>query len=174
MPHIFHAVGAISREGIQLGSAHFNNYAAGIIISARVGIAIIAALLFVWSVDYRELLSGLVRLRLPYPLSLTIYLALRYVPLMRFHHREIRDAIKVRLQGLKVRRSKRLRLELSYLFLLFLTGLRTADITADAIILRGRDVTTGRPLILPQLRVSLGGVMLVMGVVVIVLAAITG
>jgi len=107
------------------------------IYAFRVMNVMLGSMVFVSTTNPRELVSGLIRLGLPYRLAFTIFVGLNYVPTMAAEIGYVRDAQRIR--GL--RRDKSLgglvKMYLTYLLAVLLRALRKAQITAYALDSKG-------------------------------------
>lgn len=130
---------SITSEGLREGS----------ILFFRVAFVVLASFTFLWITDIRELMVGLVRIGIPYRYAFSIYLSLRYIPIMKAERDIIKGAIAVRCQSYKIGIKWRLRLWMRYIFLLVVNGLRKADQTAIAMQVRGFGIKSSRTFITP-------------------------
>src|ERR1041384_681470 len=73
--------------GISLGQQGFDR---GLEFFLRITIMVLASFIFIWTTDIRDLMTGLVRLGMPYRFAFAIFLALRFLPIIQ---QEV-DAVK--------------------------------------------------------------------------------
>src|ERR1041384_4207178 len=148
---LFHSVSHEGREVLRLGflSVTREGLNEGLILFFRVAFVVLASLTFLWTSDIRELMVGLVRVRVPYSFAFAIYIALRYIPTMRVERNTIREAFAVRCQSQLIRMRWRFRLWMRYIFLLVINGLQKAEQTAVAMQIRGFGMRRRRTFITP-------------------------
>jgi len=105
--------------------------------AARILNVMLSSMLFIWVTNPRDLVTGLVRLGLPYRLAFTIFVGLNYIPILTHEMGYINDAQKLR--GLRKDKSVRglLRLYRTYIVAILLRSLRKAQITAFALDSKG-------------------------------------
>ena len=117
----------LTREGLSQRS----------IYAFRVMNVMLGSVVFVSVTNPRELVSGLIKLGLPYRFAFTIFVGLNYVPTMASEIGYVRDAQRIR--GL--RRDKTpgglIKMYLTYLLAVLLRALRKAQITAYALDSKG-------------------------------------
>jgi energy-coupling factor transport system permease protein len=109
----------VHSEGIRLGFA----------IGLRIALISLAALVFIWTTQPRDLIIGLVQLGMPYRLGYAILIAFQFVPLLEAQAGVIRDAHSVR--GV-ADASGRIEAWRRYMFPLLAFGIRKAEAAAIA------------------------------------------
>lgn len=109
----------VHSEGVRLGLA----------IGFRIALISVAALIFIWTTQPRDLIIGLVQLGLPYRLGYAILVAFQFVPLLEAQAGVIRDAHSVR--GV-AQASGRIEAWRRYMFPLLAFGIRKAEAAAIA------------------------------------------
>jgi energy-coupling factor transport system permease protein len=103
----------------------------------RITIMVLASFIFIWTTDIRELMTGFVRIGMPYRFAFAIFLALRFLPIVQQEVDAVKaaHAIRGRAVGSPIRH--RFRLWQRYMFTVIVNGLRKAENTALAIESRG-------------------------------------
>ena len=109
----------VHSEGVRLGLA----------IGLRIALISVAAMVFIWTTQPRDLIIGLVQLGLPYRLGYAILVAFQFVPLLEAQAGVIRDAHSVR--GV-AQASGRIEAWRRYMFPLLAFGIRKAESAAIA------------------------------------------
>lgn len=109
----------------------------GLAFFFRLAIMVLVSFLLIWTTDIRELMVGLVRLRLPYRFAFVIFMALRFLPVIQEEVDAVRAAHAIRGRASKSQIKHRFRLWQRYLFTVIVNGLRKAENTAMAIDSRG-------------------------------------
>ncbi len=109
----------------------------GLAFFFRLAIMVLISFLLIWTTDIRELMVGLVRLKLPYRFAFAIFMALRFLPLIQEEVDAVRAAHAIRGRASKSQIRHRFRLWQRYLFTVIVNGLRKAENTAMAIESRG-------------------------------------
>ncbi len=109
----------------------------GLAFFFRLAIMVLISFLLIWTTDIRELMVGLVRLKLPYRFAFAIFMALRFLPLIQEEVDAVRAAHAIRGRASKSQIKHRFRLWQRYLFTVIVNGLRKAENTAMAIESRG-------------------------------------
>lgn len=101
--------------------------------AARILNVMLSSMLFVWVTNPRDLVTGLVRLGLPYRIAFTIFVGLNYIPILSNEVGYIKEA--QRLRGLQSDRSLPglLRSYKTFLVAILLRSLRKAQVTAFAL-----------------------------------------
>ncbi len=117
----------VMQESLQDGLAFF----------FRLAIMVLISFLLIWTTDIRELMVGLVRLRLPYRFAFVIFMALRFLPVIQEEVDAVRAAHAIRGRASKSLIKHRFRLWQRYMFTVIVNGLRKAENTAMAIESRG-------------------------------------
>jgi energy-coupling factor transport system permease protein len=109
----------------------------GLTFFFRLAIMVMASFMLIWTTDIRDLMTGLVRLGMPYRFAFAIFMALRFLPLIQQEVDAVRSAHAIRGRAAKSQLSHRFRLWQRYLFTVIVNGLRKAENTAMAIESRG-------------------------------------
>ncbi len=109
----------------------------GLAFFFRLAIMVLISFLLIWTTDIRELMVGLVHLKLPYRFAFAIFMALRFLPLIQEEVDAVRAAHAIRGRASKSQLKHRFRLWQRYLFTVIVNGLRKAENTAMAIESRG-------------------------------------
>jgi energy-coupling factor transport system permease protein len=109
----------------------------GLAFFFRLAIMVLVSFLLIWTTDIRELMVGLVRLKLPYRFAFAIFMALRFLPVIQEEVDAVRAAHAIRGRASKSQIKHRFRLWQRYLFTVIVNGLRKAENTAMAIESRG-------------------------------------
>lgn len=109
----------------------------GLVPAGRLFIVVLLSLAFFQISDPRRLADGLNRLGLRSKWAFAVYLGLRYVDLLRTSGQDIRDSIRLRLQGRRRGLYSEIRLFARFVFLLVVTSLVKAEKTALAMQARG-------------------------------------
>jgi energy-coupling factor transport system permease protein len=89
----------ITTEGLRFGAT----------FALRISLIAFASLVFIWTTDPKRLVMGLIYLGLPYRIAYSVFIALRFVPVLEHEAVVIREAqavrgvdeVKGRLEGLK-------------------------------------------------------------------------
>ena len=120
--------------GINVGQQAFER---GLEYFLRITIMVLASFIFIWTTDIRELMTGFVRIGMPYRFAFAIFLALRFLPIVQQEVDAVKaaHAIRGRAVGSPIRH--RFRLWQRYMFTVIVNGLRKAENTALAIESRG-------------------------------------
>lgn len=120
--------------GLTVGQQAFDR---GLEYFLRITIMVLASFIFIWTTDIRELMTGFVRIGMPYRFAFAIFLALRFLPIVQQEVDAVRaaHAIRGRAVGSPIRH--RFRLWQRYMFTVIVNGLRKAENTALAIESRG-------------------------------------
>lgn len=101
--------------------------------AARILNVMLASIIFVWVTNPRDLVTGLIKLGVPYRIAFTIFVGLNYIPILSAEIGYIKDA--QRLRGLQRDRSLRgmARSYGTYVMAVLMRSLRKAQITAFAL-----------------------------------------
>jgi energy-coupling factor transport system permease protein len=120
--------------GITIGQQAFER---GLEYFLRITIMVLASFIFIWTTDIRDLMTGFVRIGMPYRFAFAIFLALRFLPIVQQEVDAVKaaHAIRGRAVGSPIRH--RFRLWQRYMFTVIVNGLRKAENTALAIESRG-------------------------------------
>lgn len=105
--------------------------------AARIVNVMFSSMLFVWVTNPRDLVTGLVRLGMPYRIAFTIFIGLNYIPILTNEMGYINDAQTLR--GLRKDKSISglVQMYKTYLVAVLLRSLRKAQITAYALDSKG-------------------------------------
>ena len=120
--------------GITLGQQGFER---GLEFFLRITIMVLASFIFIWTTDIRELMTGFVRIGMPYRFAFAIFLALRFLPIVQQEVDAVRAAHAIRGRAVRSPIRHRFRLWQRYMFTVIVNGLRKAENTALAIESRG-------------------------------------
>lgn len=120
--------------GIQLGEQGFER---GLEFFLRITIMVLASFIFIWTTDIRDLMTGFVRIGMPYRFAFAIFLALRFLPIVQQEVEAVKAAHAIRGRALRSPIRHRFRLWQRYMFTVIVNGLRKAENTALAIESRG-------------------------------------
>lgn len=110
-------------------TVHSEGIRLGLTIGLRIALVSVAALVFIWTTQPRDLIIGLVQFGLPYRLGYAILVAFQFVPLLEAQAGVIRDAHSVR--GV-AQASGRIEAWRRYMFPLLAFGIRKAESAAIA------------------------------------------
>jgi energy-coupling factor transport system permease protein len=103
----------------------------------RITIMVLASFIFIWTTDIRDLMTGFVRIGMPYRFAFAIFLALRFLPIVQQEVDAVKAAHAIRGRALRSPIRHRFRLWQRYMFTVIVNGLRKAENTALAIESRG-------------------------------------
>ncbi len=117
----------ISQQGFDRGLEFF----------LRITIMVLASFIFIWTTDIRELMTGFVKLGMPYRYAFAIFLALRFLPIVQQEVDAVKAAHAIRGRAYHSPIRHRFRLWQRYMFTVIVNGLRKAENTALAIESRG-------------------------------------
>ena len=120
--------------GITLGKQGFDK---GLEFFLRITIMVLASFIFIWTTDIRDLMTGLVRIGMPYRFAFAIFLALRFLPIVQQEVDAVKAAHAIRGRAVRSPIRHRFRLWQRYMFTVIVNGLRKAENTALAIDSRG-------------------------------------
>jgi energy-coupling factor transport system permease protein len=120
--------------GITLGQQAFER---GLEYFLRITIMVLASFIFIWTTDIRDLMTGFVRIGMPYRFAFAIFLALRFLPIVQQEVDAVKAAHAIRGRALRSPIRHRFRLWQRYMFTVIVNGLRKAENTALAIESRG-------------------------------------
>ena len=98
---------------------------------------VLASFIFIWTTDIRDLMTGLVRIGMPYRFAFAIFLALRFLPIIQQEVEAVKSAHAIRGRASNSLIRHRFRLWQRYMFTVIVNGLRKAENTALAIESRG-------------------------------------
>jgi len=142
--------------------------------AARILNVMLSSMLFIWVTNPRDLVTGLVRLGLPYRLAFTIFVGLNYIPILTHEMGYINDAQKLR--GLRKDKSLKglLRLYRTYIVAVLLRSLRKAQVTAYALDSKGFGAHPERTYLNPFHWTTGGLVWLAAWVLVVIISLYSG
>ena len=98
---------------------------------------VLASFLFIWTTDIRDLMTGLVHIGMPYRYAFSVFLALRFIPIVQQEVDAVKAAHAIRGRASYSPIKHRFRLWQRYMFTVIVNGLRKAENTALAIESRG-------------------------------------
>jgi energy-coupling factor transport system permease protein len=101
----------------------------GLTYALRITLISFASLVFIWTTDPRDLIVGLIYLKVPYRIAYAVFVALRFVPLLENEAAVIREAQAVR--GVEAVHGK-LEAMKRYVLPLLVAGVRRSEATAVA------------------------------------------
>jgi energy-coupling factor transport system permease protein len=120
--------------GLTIGQQAFER---GLEYFLRITIMVLASFIFIWTTDIRELMTGFVRIGMPYRFAFAIFLALRFLPIVQQEVDAVKAAHAIRGRAVGSPIQHRFRLWQRYMFTVIVNGLRKAENTALAIESRG-------------------------------------
>jgi energy-coupling factor transport system permease protein len=120
--------------GFKVGQQGFDR---GLEFFLRITIMVLASFLFIWTTDIRDLMTGLVHIGMPYRYAFSIFLALRFLPIVQQEVDAVKAAHAIRGRASYSPIRHRFRLWQRYMFTVIVNGLRKAESTALAIESRG-------------------------------------
>lgn len=120
--------------GVTMGREAFER---GLEFFLRITIMVLASFIFIWTTDIRDLMTGLVRIGMPYRFAFAIFLALRFLPIIQQEVDAVKAAHAIRGRAVRSPIRHRVRLWQRYMFTVIVNGLRKAENTALAIESRG-------------------------------------
>lgn len=120
--------------GITLGQQGFER---GLEFFLRITIMVLASFIFIWTTDIRDLMTGFVRIGMPYRFAFSIFLALRFLPIVQQEVDAVKAAHAIRGRAFHSPIRHRFRLWQRYMFTVIVNSLRKAESTALAIESRG-------------------------------------
>lgn len=124
----------INIAGLLLGKEGFDK---GLEYFLRITVMVLASFIFIWTTDIRELMTGFVSVGMPYRYAFTIFLALRFLPIVQQEVDAVKAAHAIRGRAFHSPIRHRFRLWQRYMFTVIINGLRKAENTALAIESRG-------------------------------------
>ena len=124
----------ITVAGLTLGQQGFDR---GLELFLRITIMVLASFIFIWTTDIRDLMTGLVRIGMPYRYAFAIFLALRFLPIVQQEVDAVKAAHAIRGRASNSPIRHRIRLWQRYMFTVIVNSLRKAESTALAIDSRG-------------------------------------
>lgn len=124
----------INIAGFTLGQQGFDK---GLQYFLRITIMVLASFILIWTTDIRDLMVGLVSIGMPYRYAFTIFMALRFLPVVQQEVDAVKAAHAIRGRASRSPLQHRFRLWQRYMFTVIVNGLRKAENTALAIESRG-------------------------------------
>lgn len=124
----------IDIAGFQFGQQGFDR---GLEYFLRITVMVLASFIFIWTTDIRDLMTGLVRIGMPYRFAFAIFLALRFLPIVQQEVDAVKAAHAIRGRAYHSPIRHRFRLWQRYMFTVIVNSLRKAESTALAIDSRG-------------------------------------
>jgi energy-coupling factor transport system permease protein len=134
--HLFTAPSThtITIAGMSFGKEGFDK---GIQYFLRITIMVLASFILIWTTDIRDLMVGLVSIGMPYRYAFTVFMALRFLPVVQQEVDAVKAAHAIRGRASSSPIQHRFRLWQRYMFTVIVNGLRKAENTALAIESRG-------------------------------------
>ena len=99
----------------------------------RLSVIVLASFILIWSTDTRDLMTSLVKAGMPYRYAYTIFLALRFLPLIQKEVESVKAAHAIRGKAGGSNMAHRFKLWQRYVFTILINGIRKAESTADAL-----------------------------------------
>lgn len=99
----------------------------------RLSVVVMASFLLIWTTETRDLMVSLTKAGMPYRMAFTIFLALRFLPLVQREVDAVRDAHAIRGRAAHSGIGHRIKLWQRYIFTVLVNGLRKAEITATSL-----------------------------------------
>lgn len=109
----------------------------GPIFLFRISVMVLASFVLIWTTDIRDLIVSMNKAGLPYRYAFTVFLALRFLPLVQREVDAVKSAHAIRGKASRSRLIHRFKLWQRYMFTVLINGLRKAEATATAIECRG-------------------------------------
>lgn len=125
---------AIKDRGIVIGISYF----------FRISVVVFASYMLIWTTNIRDLMAGLVKLRIPYRFAFGVFIALRFLPVIQREVDAVSAAHSIRGRVKKSQLARRFQLWQRYVFTVMVNGLRKAEFAATAAQLRGFGVNPVR------------------------------
>jgi energy-coupling factor transport system permease protein len=144
--------------GFTLGQQGFDR---GIELFLRITVMVLASFIFIWTTDIRDLMTGLVRIGMPYRYAFAIFLALRFLPIVQQEVDAVKAAHAIRGRASHSPIRHRIRLWQRYMFTVIVNSLRKAESTALAIESRGFGAYPDRTYI-KSFRWTITGILLIL------------
>ena len=105
----------------------------GPIFFFRLSVIVLSSFLLIWTTDTRDLMTSFIKAGMPYRYAYTIFLAMRFLPLIQKEVDAVRSAHAIRGRASGSGISHRFKLWQRYMFTILINGIRKAEITADAL-----------------------------------------
>jgi len=118
---------SVGKEGFDKGLQYF----------LRITIMVLASFILIWTTDIRDLMVGLVSIGMPYRYAFTVFMALRFLPVVQQEVDAVKAAHAIRGRASSSPIRHRIRLWQRFMFTVIVNGLRKAENTALAIESRG-------------------------------------
>ncbi|MDC7239883.1 MAG: energy-coupling factor transporter transmembrane component T [Spirochaetales bacterium] len=103
----------------------------------RLSTIVLSSFVLIWTTDTRDLMTSMVKAGMPYRYAYTIFLALRFLPLIQKEVEAVQSAHAIRGRAAGSSFAHRFKLWQRYVFTILINGLRKAEVTADALECRG-------------------------------------
>jgi len=110
-----------------------NGLLQGPIFFFRLSVVVLASFVLIWTTDARDLMVSLAKAGLPYRFAFTVFLALRFLPLVQREVDAVRAAHLIRGRAANSTLGHRFKLWQRYVFTVLVNGLRKAEITATSL-----------------------------------------
>lgn len=110
-----------------------NGLLQGPVFFFRLSVIVLASFILIWTTDTRDLMTSLVKAGMPYRYAYTIFLALRFLPLIQKEVDSVKAAHAIRGKATNTSLSHRFKLWQRYVFTILINGIRKAETTADAL-----------------------------------------
>ncbi|GEM_PF-395816 len=105
----------------------------GPIFFFRLSVIVLSSFLLIWTTDTRDLMTSFIKAGMPYRYAYTIFLAMRFLPLIQKEVDAVQSAHAIRGRASGSGLSHRFKLWQRYVFTILINGIRKAEITADAL-----------------------------------------
>lgn len=99
----------------------------------RLSVVVLASFLLIWTTETRDLMVSLAKAGMPYRMAFTIFLALRFLPLVQREVDAVHDAHAIRGRAARSGPLHRIKLWQRYIFTVLVNGIRKAEITATSL-----------------------------------------
>ncbi len=129
---IFHFFADPGKTVFQLGPLHVtdNGLVQGPVFFFRLSVVVLASFVLIWTTDTRDLMVSLAKAGIPYRMAFTVFLALRFLPLVQREVDTVQDAHAIRGRAAHSSLAHRFKLWQRYIFTILVNGLRKAEVTA--------------------------------------------
>jgi energy-coupling factor transport system permease protein len=129
---IFHFFADPGKTVYQLGPLHItdNGLLQGPLFFFRLSVVVLASFVLIWTTDTRDLMVSLAKAGIPYRMAFTVFLALRFLPLVQREVDTVHDAHAIRGRASHSSILHRFKLWQRYIFTILVNGLRKAEATA--------------------------------------------
>ncbi|RKX81030.1 MAG: hypothetical protein DRP60_01720 [Spirochaetes bacterium] len=105
----------------------------GPIFFFRLSVIVLSSFLLIWTTDTRDLMTSFIKAGMPYRYAYTIFLAMRFLPLIQKEVDAVLSAHAIRGRATGSGPGHRFKLWQRYMFTILINGIRKAEITADAL-----------------------------------------